>query len=52
MYATVEVQRDIDVQCVRHICSGAFGSNGECMFTSAPGHMFIAVSSYMVYISI
>ena len=36
---SVEVQWDIAVQCDRHICSGAYDSNMECMSTSVPGHI-------------
>ena len=31
MYTAVEVQRDIYVQCGRHICSGAEASNVTCI---------------------
>ena len=38
------------VQCNRHICSGIYASNVECMYTSAPGHITYQVSSYEVFI--
>ena len=40
MHITVEVQWDIYVQYGRYICSGAFASHVEWMYTSAPGHIF------------
>ena len=39
MWAAVEVQWDIYVQCGRHISSGAYASNVECLYSSAPGHI-------------
>ena len=39
MLTTVEVQWDIYVQCGRDICSRAYASNVECMYTSVPGHI-------------
>ena len=37
MVTTVEVQRDIYVQCGRHICSGPYASNVKSIYTSASG---------------
>ena len=39
MEATVEMQWDIYVQCGRHISSGAYAYNMDCMYTSASGHI-------------
>ena len=36
---TLEVQWDIHVQCVKHICFGTYVSNVKCMYTSTPGYM-------------
>ena len=32
-------QLDINVQCGRHICLGAYVNNVKCMHTSAPVHL-------------
>ena len=39
MCTTVEVQWNIYVQCVRHICSEAYAINVKCMHTSAFGNI-------------
>ena len=32
------MQLDVYVECSKHISSGAYASNVECVHTSAPGH--------------
>ena len=34
----VEVLWNLNLQHGRHICSGAYANNVECMYTSVPGH--------------
>ena len=43
MYTTVEVQWDTYVQCGRHICSGAYLSNMELMYSSGHGHIVYCI---------
>ena len=38
MWTTVVMQVNIDVQCGRHIFSGAFANNVKCMYTSVCGY--------------
>ena len=40
------MQWEIYMQCGRHICSGAYASAVEYMYTSAPGQIIDLLSSY------
>ena len=36
---TVEVHWDINIQCRRCICTGAYGSNVKCLYASPSGQI-------------
>ena len=46
IWTTVEVHLKIYVQCVGHICSGAYASNVKCMYTVLLVILLIALSSH------
>ena len=39
MYTAVELQWDMNLQCGKHICLGAYVINMECMYTNTSGHI-------------
>ena len=39
MWTTVEVQLEIYMQYGRYICSEAYASNVECIYSNGPGHI-------------
>ena len=49
MLSVVLVQWNVYVQCGRHICSGAYIVNVECMYTSAPGHTFDCIEIICIH---
>ena len=51
MWTMVEVQWDMFVKCIRHICSGIYASNVKCMDAGGSGHIIDCIEFFFFFLS-